>query len=251
MNYQDKYYKYKSKYLDLKNSIGGKLTELEESRFNQSIDEIKNNSLPSNKLFNQLINNDCDNIDVIAFKSNSIIDPNNNGYLGNLGLNINNNKIIGESCKDKPFDITNKSWCYFFVTFYEEFLLVNKKKHIDSELRLKELLGLKEEWGPYTHVVLLNIKKKDLFRPCYDKPNIESKECTKSKKEDNEYNRWLESFKNNSIKENIPFTGLGYTSDWINSDNSNYQGMTEMIIIPGSSVNIKHIFTFNEFIKKI
>ena len=246
-----KYLKYKSKYLALKYQLGGVLTENEQKSYNLALKKIKSKNIHNSNLFTQPINNDYDEIDVIAFKSSDIINKDKPGYLGNIGININNNKIIGAACKDHQFNINNPTYCYFFVTFYEEFIKLSKERNVNTELRLKELLGLKEEWGPYTHVVLMNIRKRDLFRPCYDKPDISKNICKENpEKIDSEYNKWLDAFKKNSEKQNIPFTGLGYTMDWIGTKENKHIGATEMIILPGSSVNIKYIFTFEEFMNK-
>ena len=196
-------------------------------------------------------NDNTEMIDVIAFKSSNIINDKDLGYLGTIGQNTDNNRIIGESCKDKNFNHDNPSYCYFFVTFSNDLeIKLNQKKITKlSQLRLKELFGLKEEWGPYTHVVQMSVKKSNLFRPCYDKPDIKTTKCTKetlNNENNTEYNIWFENFKNNSIKNNIPFTGLGYTFDWLNPNND-YEGVTEMVILPGSQVTIKHIYNIKEF----
>jgi len=244
MDYFSKYIKYKTKYNNLKKlKFGGSLTVEEQKSFNEANRLVKEGSLDPKHLykFDNNSSNDPDMINVIAIKGPGIVDPTNPGYLGNIGPNINNNIVIGQTCKDKPFDIGNKPWCYFFVTFYEELVTLLKEKNINTELRLKELFGLKDEWGPYTHFVILSVKKLDLFRPCYDKPGIDEIECSKTPKNiGSEYNEWLENFKANSIKEKVPFTSLGYTADWKPSE-KNIQGVTELVIVPGSRVSVNFI----------
>ena len=114
-----------------------------------------------------------------------------------------------------------------------------------------ELLGLRDNWRPYTHVVLLTVKKRDLFRPCYDQPKLNKATCAENSINQSEYNTWFENFKQNSITNNIPFTGLGYTFDWIKSKDPDYNGATEMIILPGSTVKVNYIYTLADFLNEI
>jgi hypothetical protein len=250
----NKYLKYKKKYLNLKYKLhgGNNLTPEEEYAFNNSLKLVKDHNLPSQPLSS--VHNNNDTVRVIAFKSSTVIDSSNPGFIANIGKNINKKYTMGVSCKENPFDINNPSYCYFFVTLIEDLISQLKNKNIDSELRLKELLGLKKEWGPYTHVLYIDVKKSNLFRPCYDKPDITSDVCPTDSQFNNEYNKWFEHFKHNSEKYDVPFTGLGYTFDWINSTKNNttdMKGVSEFIIVPGSEVTINSIFTLDDFFTNI
>ena len=45
-----------------------------------------------------------------------------------------------------------------YVSFNSDPQKIAKDKKIDTELRLVELLGLRDDWRPYTHVAVLNVK---------------------------------------------------------------------------------------------
>ena len=202
-----------------------------------------------------MTNKDADTIDVICIKTKNVVNKDDVAYLGNEGININNYKVIGKYCKDNKFKVDNPSWCYFYVTFFEEFVKKLKSEKIDSknmQIRLKELLGLREEWGPYTHLVLLNVDKSRLFRPCYNKPSIDETSCDiKPNSAFKDYNIWFDAYRQNSVLNKIPFTGVGYTYDWLKGNSDDIKGVTEMIIEPGTVVNIKYIYKIDDFINNI
>jgi hypothetical protein len=205
------------------------------------------------------LKNDPDKwIDCIAVKDGSIIDKKSLGYLGDLGKQTKLIKI-NDNCKD-IFNIENNTWCYFFVSLKCDMInTLNKIKYEPSEIEtvLKNILGMRKEWGPYKYVISLQVQAKNLIRPCLDN-DINKDECRPvtpteiNKTSDGQYKSWFLKWFNSSHKLNIPFTGLGYSYN-INDDMTKTQpyGVSEYVIIPHSDIKINHIYTINEYIEQV
>ena len=265
-NNYNKYIKYKNKYINLRNNmIGGVDISNIAKLTNANIDTLTPVN-GENFNLNPLDNLDPDKyIDCIALKTQDILMTGSNTFIGNIG---NNNKTItiGQSCKDDIFNIKNPTWCYMFVTTHPDLIIQMKKKNIamndnNLEERLKQLLGLHPTWGPYTHIIYMSIKVKDLFRPCLDN-KVTSTSCPiPPKSQDSnldDYSKWFYNWFNNSHSLNIPFTGLGYTYDW-NKPNDGKKdgiiskdvyGVQEYVIKPGAEIIIKHIYTLNNYLSE-
>ena len=251
MSCQEKYLKYKAKYLKLKNMLGGLLAPEQEEKFNKSLQDTKLTE-SNKKQLKRITNQPDDYVVCIAVKSSAVVTDGNPGKMGVLGAN--NKKItLGGLCKDKPFDESNPTFCYTFVSVFNELIDQMKKKNISKndpnlQLRIKQLLGLKDEWGPYTHVVMMMVKTKDLFRPCFNN-DITKNTCDIKESDNEQYNKWFNKWLNTSEKEKVPFTGLGYTYDWANPNTDNKYGISEYVIKPGSEVIILNIYTLENYLE--
>ena len=211
----------------------------------------KNNLVKPHTLLS-INKNENELIECIAIKDETVINKNSPGYLGNIGK-VDKKIILNNECKE-IFDINNNSWCYFFVSLQGELIKQIKEKMDTSsslESIIKQILGLRYNWGPYKYVVVLTVKAKDLFRPCISN-SVSTSICDNiiNIKEETEYKKWYLNWLNQSHKLNIPFTGLGYTYDTSKKLPDVY-GVSEYIIKPHSEITIKHIYTLDEYINHI
>lgn len=260
MNYKKKYIKYKTKYLTVK--YGGDYEKaLEDTGKREKVDiqplltpdiiedflrEINANLIDSGFLGNQNIEEGY--IRTVAVKTNAVIEEGNISFLGKLGEQYNE-KVIGETCKAESWD--NPSYCYFYITLFPEIFeyfskeIYFTKETTDDELdkMLKSLLGLKSDWGPYTKFVIMDVKKEDLFRPC---PNNDINEtyCGVDYDENSDYGKWALQYFENSQRNEIPFSGFGYTHN-LHPDIK--YGLSEYIIKPNSKIIIREIIDTTEF----
>ena len=239
MHYNEKYLKYKKKYLNLKKQIGsGKYCDkvnknneeieyCEKIKTSQSIQESNNINLfkiDSDK--NKLIN--C-----IAVKSSAIITKGSISYIGDVGKKEPNIKYKTPCLTE--FDEQNPPFCYLFISLEPELKDklkkipdINNKTELELSNIVKRILGLRPDWGPYTHVVKISTDVSNLFRPCH---NNSSNNCNNDLSNNIEYTKWLNKFKTTSINEDIPFTGLGYTYDWSKDKPEESYGVSEYTVI--------------------
>ncbi|MFM7449453.1 MAG: hypothetical protein ACKO24_12750 [Leptolyngbyaceae cyanobacterium] len=146
--------------------------------------------------------------------------------------------------------------------FCQQFLKNNPNATKEElELRLKQYLGLAPDWQ-YDVFVEIWVSPKDLIRPCVN-PQIDAQQCELAF--DDKYtpkelpgitpgatikdyrsfyrklyfdsirpSRFDANNPNASVRQ--PFTGLGYTYDWGNSDH--HRGASEFILIPGAAYTV-------------
>lgn len=123
----------------------------------------------------------------------------------------------------------------------------------ELNLRLKQYLGLAPEWQ-YDVFVELWVNKDDLSRPCVDS-EVDDSQCeieVPEKFTDTEHGRlyrniYFDKFRGLS-KYRAPWTGLGYTYDWGNSESK--IGASEFILTRNSSYKIEQVLTTRKYCSK-
>ena len=120
----------------------------------------------------------------------------------------------------------------------------NLSKETDLVIRLKQLLGLPLD-SDKTKFVEIWVRPKDLFRPSAD-PEISDHEAeidfptSKFYTLDEGYQKWYIELKIKSYGENgYPWTRLGYTYDWGNSNSE--VGLSEFVIGKGAAIEVHAI----------
>lgn len=106
---------------------------------------------------------------------------------------------------------------------------------IELSLRLQQYLGLiLNKYSSKTHFVEMWVKGEDLIRPCID-PEIDDATCNLLPLPVPDSSPIIQTIYTNSFsntkKEYYPWSGLGYTYDWGNSQKP-HQGASEFIINP-------------------
>ncbi len=123
------------------------------------------------------------------------------------------------------------------------------------ELRLKQYLGLNPDWQ-YDIFVEMWVNPADLFRPCVD-PQIKDTSCNlhfgeniPTVKNIPDYRKFYENlyYKSYRSGDGVPWTGLGYTYDWGNSESE--VGASEYILVPGASYEIQQVVSTVEYCKE-
>lgn len=120
----------------------------------------------------------------------------------------------------------------------------NIPDNIELSLRIQQYLGLiLNKYSTKTHFVELWVKSEDLTRPCIDS-EIEDSSCNLLPVPVPDSSPVVKSIYTNSYtnakQEYYPWTGLGYTYDWGNSQKP-HKGASEFIINPiaGSPVEVE------------
>ncbi len=114
-------------------------------------------------------------------------------------------------------------------------------------LRLEQLLGLPPNNGK-VRIVHMRVHPADLFRPCPD-PEVTDTHCG-LKYPDGvtpEHRVWLNKIRSNTYSppKAYPFTALGYTYDWGNSETN--VGLSEYLIKQDSEVTVESVATTEEY----
>lgn len=130
---------------------------------------------------------------------------------------------------------------------------IRKENPKDTELRLKQLLGLPPE-GVYSSFVEFWVKPEDLFRPCPDR-EINDHECELcfTDANDSTHMDWINSnrisryYGSCNVDEKYPWTQLGYTYDW-NPENHSHVGLSEFVIRTKSDILVEAIYTTKEYL---
>jgi hypothetical protein len=157
---------------------------------------------------------------------------NYNGYDGKVG---------------QPVTVSREIW----VTTVPEVKNFCEQNNVHGALRLEKLLGLPPNNGK-TKFVEMWVRPTDLYRPSAD-PEITDSEAETDFHTSNayikvsdEFKKWYNDLKAQSYGDNgYPWTRLGYTYDWGNKQT--HIGMSEFVILPGSSVEIKSISSTEEY----
>lgn len=105
----------------------------------------------------------------------------------------------------------------------------------DTNLRLKQVLGLPPAGTNYTLFVEFWVKLSDLYRPCPDN-EIDDKSCSTCfpANTSKDYVAWFNESRISryyacQLYDQYPWSQLGYTYDW-NPENRTYVGMSEFVI---------------------
>jgi hypothetical protein len=133
---------------------------------------------------------------------------------------------------------------------------MEKEKFKDTNMRLKQLLGLPPLYD-YKLFVEFWVRPKDLFRPCPDKEITDTKcnTCfTKQDSLDMDYVNWvnntrLQRYYQCALYAQYPWTSLGYTYDW-NPKNRTHFGLSEFVIGENKNIYVKKIYSTAEYFKK-
>ncbi|NTU44688.1 MAG: hypothetical protein HGA99_04070 [Chlorobiaceae bacterium] len=141
----------------------------------------------------------------------------------------------------QPVPLSREVW----VTTAPEIKNFCKTLKKDRSLRLEQLLGLPPKAGK-TKFVEMWVRPGDLFRPSAD-PEISDSEAETTFRTANrfvtvsaDYIKWYTDLQQQSYGANgYPWTRLGYTYDWGNK--RRHVGLSEFVIIPGSTVEINSI----------
>ncbi len=126
------------------------------------------------------------------------------------------------------------------IDWYKE----NEDDEADYKLRFEQLIGLPPA-DDKTHFTALWVNPDDVWVPAYD---IEHGINGLPEDEDPEFAEW---FDDNIIgsyfgEYKYPWTRLGYTFDW--ADNDTEYGLSEFLILNGSSVEVEYTKTTEEFL---
>ncbi len=149
--------------------------------------------------------------------------------------------------RDSVYTVDDPIWTFTdqeIISWYRD----NKDEVKDWILRLEELIGLPENSG-YTHVTAFWCEEDEILRPAYETDiteQIEPSDLDGSSL--GELEDWFnENILYSYIYSAYPWTRLGYTYDW-KGDSDEY-GLSEFIIIPGSSVEIEWTISTSEFLQ--
>ena len=116
----------------------------------------------------------------------------------------------------------------------------------DWTLRLEQLIGLPED-SAYTHVSAFWCSPDELVRPAY--VTDVTSQMDPASLDGSQLGEWKDWFDGNIIwsyfESAYPWTRLGYTYDWSGGDE---YGLSEFIIIPGSSVDVEWTLTGEDFL---
>ncbi|MCL2063807.1 MAG: hypothetical protein FWG98_05495 [Candidatus Cloacimonetes bacterium] len=151
-----------------------------------------------------------------------------------------------------PRDATVTTEDYEVWTFTDkeiaQWYRLNNKGVKNWDLRFKQLLGLPPNTS-YSHFTAFWVSTENILRPAYNQ-DVTFPEMP-SHFESTVDETFLHWFNNNKLfsyfEELYPWTRLGYTYDW-GSSYTNY-GLTEFIVLPNTSVNVKFTLSTNEFLK--
>lgn len=147
----------------------------------------------------------------------------------------------------KPYTMSREVW----VTTVPEVKNFCKQNSVRNALRLEQLLGLPPNNGK-TKFVEMWVRPADLYRPSAD-PEITDSEAETDFPAPNcyitvsdEFRKWYNNQKAQSYGDNgYPWTRLGYTYDWGNK--KSHVGMSEFVILPGSTVEINSVASTEEY----
>lgn len=130
--------------------------------------------------------------------------------------------------------------------------------HADTESvtkRIKQYLGLRPQWN-YDIFIEIWVNPSDLFRPCVD-PQIDDEGCHLSFSKEipnvkniRDYKSFYQElyFNDYRSRPGTPWTGLGYTYDWGNPENS--VGASEFILVPGAKFEVKRIVKTMDYFRE-
>lgn len=135
------------------------------------------------------------------------------------------------------------------VSRYQE----RKGYYTDWNMRLRQLTGSKPD-ADQSHVTAFWVSTKDLIRPAYETDITKQMKLGFSgeDKAGELYTSWYKKWFDQNIIASYfddfhPWTRLGYTYDW--ADNDKEYGLSEFLIMQGSSVQIEFTKTTDEFIQ--
>lgn len=123
----------------------------------------------------------------------------------------------------------------------------------DTNLRLKQLLGLPPAGTNYTLFVEFWVKPSDLFRPCPDNEiNDHSCQTCFPPNTPQDYINWFNESRISryyacQLYDQYPWTQLGYTYDW-NPGNPTHVGMSEFVIRKNAVVYVKQVSTTSQYL---
>ena len=125
----------------------------------------------------------------------------------------------------------------------------------DTNLRLKQLLGLPPVGTDYKYFVEFWVRPTDLFRPCPDN-EIDDRSCSTCFPTitSPEYIQWFNESRISryyacQLYDQYPWTQLGYTYDW-NPANKTHVGMSEFVIRTNASIYVKQVSTTRKYLGK-
>lgn len=128
------------------------------------------------------------------------------------------------------------------------------EKYSDTDLRLKQLLGLPPN-SVYSYFVEFWVKPSDLFRPCPDDEITDGicELCFPSGTDSTHIN-WINENRISryypcELYNKYPWTQLGYTYDW-SPQNLTHVGLSEFVIQPFANIKVKAIYTTKEYLNK-
>ena len=193
--------------------------------------EISNDLIPINKKNNHLIWNDSKSkLKVVTWKSED-------SYVNNIAN--------ASETSDKEKYVIWVTSAPQVQNFCRDYLLQNPHTSADDlDLRLKQYLGLNQNWK-YDTFIELWVDPNDLFRPCVD-PEINDSSCNLAFSDDPtkaveipgiaNYKHFYQNLYFNDFRfrqtgtptPGVPWTGLGYTYDWGNPNTP--VGASEFII---------------------
>lgn len=130
------------------------------------------------------------------------------------------------------------------------------QQHVtDTNLRLKQLLGLPPTGTNYAYFVEFWVKPSDLYRPCPDN-EITDKSCSTCfpANASQEYITWFNESRISryyacQLYDQYPWTQLGYTYDW-NPGNPTHVGMSEFVIQKNAVIYVKSISTTRQYLAR-
>ncbi len=125
----------------------------------------------------------------------------------------------------------------------------------DTNLRLKQLLGLPPVGANYKYFVEFWVRPADLFRPCPDS-DITDRSCSLCFPANisKDYVAWFNESRISryyacQLYDQYPWTQLGYTYDW-NPGNPTHVGMSEFVIKENAKIYVKQVSTTSQYLRK-
>lgn len=123
----------------------------------------------------------------------------------------------------------------------------------DTNLRLKQVLGLPDNSTQYPYFFEFWVRPADLFRPCPDN-EINDKSCGTCFPNNTPaaYIDWMNQtriarYYQCDLYNQYPWTQLGYTFDW-NPNNPTHVGMSEFVIRNNANIYVKGVSTTKQYL---
>lgn len=131
----------------------------------------------------------------------------------------------------------------------------HKQHTADTNLRLKQLLGLPPVGADYSYFVEFWVKPSDLYRPC---PDREIDDCSCSTffpgSASKDYISWfnesrISRYYASQLYDQYPWTQLGYTYDW-HPENKTHVGMSEFVINTNAAVYVNRVSKTKDYLTR-
>lgn len=142
---------------------------------------------------------------------------------------------------DTSVTLEEDVWLYSVKEMRDWYLPIRLDVHA-KEYRSQQLLGLNMNYS-ITHVTTFWADANNVYRPAYIKDVTSKMEIGFPNNETDSFKNWFNK-QEEKLSEVRPWTKLGYTYDW---GNSNHYGLSEFVAFSGSEMLVNKTYTLNNF----